>query len=502
MMSYFLKVIICSAFFLAVYYVMLEKAKMAGFNRFYLLTGLIISFIIPAITFVDQVTVFPVFEEQRLESINPAADLPLVANEAKSGSESLSTTSLLWTAYAAVVFVLLFRFVGNLYQLFSLAKRNERISFPGYSLVLLKKPIAAFSFLRFVFVAEKEYRNGQVEPEVLYHELSHIRQHHSIDIIFIELLSALAWFNPVLFLYRKAVQLNHEFLADEAVVKHFQDPTGYQLLLLEKISAGARSYRVTSSFNYKITQKRLAMITYSLPTRYNVLRALLLVPVIVVAVLLFSERSLAQVPAAPIEETGPKGNVAVNDTVPQKQRNNPARTWGVFPVSELIGGTESGISPDEMEEYKKMIDQDRKTDQEGNAWTFTLSEKNRQRMIELFSKMNREQQLKQEIVFVKPQAPMTENVPTASQFDNFKNASKYGIWIDNKRIANSALSNYKHSDFSQFTISKLYGRAKEGRSYTHQLNLTTHAAFKRENERRGQIKEPVALDLHKREALR
>ncbi len=500
-MSYLLKVIICSAFFLAVYYVMLEKAKMARFNRVYLLIGLIASFIIPAITFVDEVTVFPVFEEQHIESIYPAEGPLAVVEESNNRYLYLNSVSLLWLAYVAVVSVLFFRFAMNLYKLFSLAKHNERVSFPGYSLVLLKKPMAAFSFLRFVFVGENDYRNGKVEPEVLYHELSHVRQYHSIDILFVELLSVLAWFNPLLFLYRKAIQLNHEFLADEAVVARFRDPVGYQLLLLEKISAGGRSYSVTSSFNYKITQKRLAMITNSLPTRFNALRALLLIPVIGAAVLLFSERSLAQVQAAPIEESGSKADIAAIDTIPRKQRNDLARTWGVFPESQLIGGTENGISSAETEEYKKLIDQDRKTDKKGEASPSAPSEKNRPRMVELFSKMNREQQMMQEVIFVKPPTPMTKNVPTASQFENFGNASKYGIWIDNKRIANSALVNYSHTDFSQFTISKLYGKAKEGRSYTHQLNLTTHAAFERENDRRRQIKDPVALSSARREAL-
>ncbi|MET0466964.1 MAG: M56 family metallopeptidase [Chitinophagaceae bacterium] len=501
MMSYLLKVIICSAFFLAVYYMALEKAKMAHFNRFYLLFGLMASFIIPAITFVDEITVFPVFEEQQSEGVPTAAGLPLMAEDSTGGYFSFSVETLLLLAYVVVVCIFLFRFAINLYRLFSLARQHERISFPGYNLVLLKKPMAAFSFFRFVFVAEKDYRNGSLEPEVLHHELTHVKQYHSVDIVLVELLSALAWFNPLLLLYKKAIQLNHEFLADESVVARFQDPVSYQLLLLEKISAGARSYSITSSFNYKITQKRLAMITHSLPTRYNLLRALLLIPVTGAAVLLFCERSLAQVPAAPMSEKK-SGHAETRDTVPGKQQKNLPEALGFFPESELIGGTENGLSTVEMDEYRKLIDQDRTPDKTGNVSVSAPSPKNKPRMIELFSKMSRTQQMMQEVIFVRPPRLMTKNIPTASQFENFKNPSKYGVWVDNKRIANSALADFKHTDFSQFTISKLYGKAKEGRSYTHQLNLTSQAAFERENERRRQIKDPVALHTLKREALK
>lgn len=499
-MTYLLNVIICSAFFLAVYYVLLEKAKMAHFNRFYLLVAMIASLIIPAITFVSEVTVFPVFAGSAEAGFQDTENTPLIVEEIRN--EYIPVSLILKCIYLLVTFILLLRFTVNLYRLLSLAKQNKNISFPGHRFVLLKKEAIPFSFFRFIFICEKDYVNNKIEPEVIHHELSHVRQYHSVDVVFVELVSALAWFNPVFFLYRRAIQLNHEFLADDAVVNQFHDPVAYQLLLLEKVSEGGRSYRVTSSFNYKITQKRLAMISNSLSTRYKVLRAFLLIPVVGAAVLLFSERSLAQIPAAPMDEIETNVIFGINDTIPPKKQSNPPKIRGVFPESEFIGGTTNGASSEELAEYKSLINEDRKADNKGDTWAHGPSEKNKPRMIEIFSKMSRAQQLQQEIVFVNPPKPMGKNVPTASQFENFKDASKYGIWVDNKRIDNSALSNYQHTDFAQFSVSKLYGKAKEGRSYTHQLNLITQTAFERENERRRQIKSPVVLNWVKREVLK
>ncbi len=498
-MTYLLNAIICSAFFLAVYYVLLEKAKMPRFNRFYLILALAASFIIPAITFVSEVMVFPAFVEQQAVGLPVTESMPLDVQEAATASFNIS--SILKIVYLLVTFILLFRFAMNLYRLVSLAKKNKNISFPEYHLVLLNKEATPFSFFRFIFVYEKDYLDNKIEPEVIHHELSHVRQYHSVDVIFIELISAIVWFNPVFFLYRRAIQLNHEFLADDAVVARFGDPLKYQLLLLKKISEAAGNYRITSSLNYKITQKRLVMITNSLSKRYNVLRAFLLIPVAGTAVFLFSEKSIAQVPAEPLEEIT-ANTITSTDTVPPKQRIEMRKASGIFPEKEFIGGTTNGISPAEMDEYKKLIDEDRKVDQKGNASASAPSDKNRSRMIALFSKMTRQQQAVQEVVFVNPPRLMTKNIPTENQFENFKDASKYGVWVDNKRITGTALSDYKHTDFAQFSISRLYGKAREGRSYAYQVNLTTQAAFERENDRIRQIKGPVVLNRFTREALK
>jgi bla regulator protein blaR1 len=500
MIPYLLKVIACSAFFLAVYYVMLEKAKMARFNRFYLIISLIASLIIPAITFTSEITVFPAVEEIQEGAITFDESRVIATGNLKNASVNWS--SILLITYLAVVFLLLLRFVINLYRILSLAKRNKRISFPWYSLVLLKKPTIPFSFFRFIFIGEEDYLERRTEPEVLHHELCHVEQYHSIDIMFIELLSVFVWFNPLVFLYRRAVQLNHEFLADDAVVLQFGDPVGYQLLLLEKVCPGSSGYSVTSPFNYKITQKRLTMITHYSSDRHKVIRFLALVPITAAAILFFSERLIAQVAAMPAEEVEFNVKTASNDTIPDKPKDGSVKSWGKLPQDKFIGGTEAGISSAELKEYKELIEKSRWSDKKGNVWTSTPSLEKRPRMQELFSKMSRLQQSQQEIVFVYPPRPMTKNVPTEAQLENFKDASKYGIWVDLKRIDNALLSDYKPTDFSQFTITKLSATARQGRSYTHQLNLSTNSFFEKENERRRSIKDPVAIHSITREAIK
>ena len=126
------------------------------------------------------------------------------------------------------------RFNKNLRRLYRKIVNAEQIREDEVTIVLLDEPISPFSFSDFLFVNRDEYRSG-LEKDILRHEMAHIRQNHTWDVIFIETLLVFFWFNPALYFYRKAIQTNHEFLADEAVVStgnHFN----YLSLLINTVS--------------------------------------------------------------------------------------------------------------------------------------------------------------------------------------------------------------------------------------------------------------------------
>jgi len=91
--------------------------------------------------------------------------------------------------------------------------------------------------------------------------------------------------------------------------------------------------------------------------------------------------------------------------------------------------------------------------------------------------MSLRQQSTLTIVIIKPAKPLPKIKLSEQQFQHFKNAAIYGIWIDERKVPNTALDNYKAEDFSGYCISKLYGAAKKGRSYTHQADLMTNAYY-------------------------
>jgi hypothetical protein len=118
-------------------------------------------------------------------------------------------------------------------------------------LVLIEEKIAPFSFWNYIFLNKSIYQTKGIESDILLHELTHVKQKHTWDILFVELFLIVFWWNPILYLYKKAIQLNHEFLADREVLAHTQVPT-YQQLLLQNATGNA--LYLTSSSTFSITK--------------------------------------------------------------------------------------------------------------------------------------------------------------------------------------------------------------------------------------------------------
>ncbi len=117
-------------------------------------------------------------------------------------------------------------------------------------------------------MSKQDYLNKAIAEELLSHEIEHIRQSHSIDVIFIELVKIIYWFNPVLILYSRAIRVNHEYLADNGVIGDPCDIKDYADKLLNFISCN-RNVPLTSGFNPSLTRKRLIMLTKSKSGRIN-----------------------------------------------------------------------------------------------------------------------------------------------------------------------------------------------------------------------------------------
>lgn len=486
MIVYILKTICCSAFFIGIYYVLLEKAKMPHFNRIYLLLSLVASFIIPLIPFTTEVPMFPVLENLTL--INESEIPDKVVAVAPSEKIDLVST-ITYSIYFIISAFLLLRFIINIIRILSLARKHPQERHNHAKIVLLNKQVIPFSFLRYIFINKSDYHSGLIEPEVMHHEYEHIRKLHSLDIVFIELHNTIAWFNPFLLLYGKAIRLNHEFLADEAVVSRFQDPYSYQLLLLRKSQQAGSSFPVSSSLSYKITKKRLVRITNYSNRNLNFVRCAAIIPSFALALFLFSEKLIAHVPPAsdPSLEKSNTLPVSINQVETIGTSDTTPKPPGAFP---FIDGTKEGASPQLMGEYAALSEKYAGLDENGQDKIRNVTPADKARMLKIFSTMNTEQQTRQRIVFLKPRLPLTKATPSEALMKLFLDETRYGIWIDYKRVPNNELLKYKNTDFSLATVTPLYGKAKEGKSYSRQVNLTTNEFFEQNNARIRANKEP------------
>ena len=238
---------------LVFYHLFLEREKMHQFNRFYLLFSIIISLVIPFIS-IEII--------QEIENIPLATNFPILidsGNNIPKKETTNYTPILLWSLYIIITFVLIFRFLKNILYFKKTIQSNETVSYKNATLVLLNQETIPHTFLNYIFLNKESYNNRTIENELYEHELTHVNQNHSYDILCVELLKIIFWFNPVFYFYKKAIQLNHEFIADEKVVETHKNVSFYQSLLLN--TNGNATYYLASNLNYLITKKRLIMMT-------------------------------------------------------------------------------------------------------------------------------------------------------------------------------------------------------------------------------------------------
>jgi beta-lactamase regulating signal transducer with metallopeptidase domain len=289
MITYLLKSGILLLVFYAVYKLLLENERMLRFNRAYLLGSLVFSLIIPL-----QIISF------ESDFSNKTGLIQLDELAIQKSSENLASISLndfltvlIAVSYGVVALLLMLRFVLNLYSFYKRIKRNEVQLVKGDKVALIDEPILPHSFWDTIFINKNEFENGKIPSELIAHEKAHLDQKHTLDILFIEILQIIFWFNPLLLFYKKVIKLNHEFLADEAVNKQFGSVRNYQNLLLHFVS-NKNTISLASNINYLITKKRLLMMTKKKSPIKVVLKVSAVSAVYVLLLFVFSTKSMAQ----------------------------------------------------------------------------------------------------------------------------------------------------------------------------------------------------------------
>ncbi|TDP03857.1 M56 family metallopeptidase [Flavobacterium sp. 245] len=286
MIDFLIKSTIALGIFLAFYHLILEREKIHQFNRFFLLFSIIISFVIPFITF-EIIREIPVNFSNQI-NIDQATITPVRAAE-----KTDYKLNFLWSLYAIITLLFSIRFGRNIWAIMSKSSNNPIIKFKNSKLVLVDEKILPYTFLNYIFVNSDDYKKRNIEEELYAHELVHVTQKHTIDILFIELLKTIFWFNPLFVFYKKAIQLNHEFLADQEIVKEYNNVPFYQKLLLEK-GSGIQPIFLASNLNYLVTKKRLIMMTKRTSRNIAVLKKMAIVPVFMALVTFLCVKIVAQ----------------------------------------------------------------------------------------------------------------------------------------------------------------------------------------------------------------
>jgi len=274
MLIYILKFSACLSVFLAFYKLFLEKENMHLFKRFYLILSIIIALIIPLITFTEYV-------------VSSLVDKPAIINDFAMNTNNYTDylTTILWSVYGLGVLVFGVLFLKNLIQIIFKINQNTKVKSHHFTNVLLQNLVIPYTFFSYIFLNRHKFETKQIPKEVLLHEETHAIQKHSLDVLFIEILQVIFWFNPLIYFIKKDIKLNHEFLADQAVLNNGFDTSTYQNTLLT-FSSNALHPQLANAINYSLIKKRFTVMKTQTSKKGIWFRSILLLPIL--AILLFS----------------------------------------------------------------------------------------------------------------------------------------------------------------------------------------------------------------------
>jgi len=280
LLSYLLRSAVFLALFYGLYWATLRRETFFALNRAFLLAAAALSLTLPLLRVPS-----PFFETVVYASppIHAAAAVPMAGLPARGPD----LQAVLLGVYLAGAGALLLLFFARVARLVLLVARCGCVRHHGLRIVLCGCPGESFSFFRFVFL-----NRSNVPPEdldrVLTHELAHVRQYHSFDVVLAELLTAFQWFNPFVWPYRRSLRETHEYLADRAVVAQGCSLVRYQLLIVEQ-HVGGRLLELASSFRTSQIKRRIDMLSRQETKGLARWKPLLILPLALGLVLAFAE---------------------------------------------------------------------------------------------------------------------------------------------------------------------------------------------------------------------
>ena len=284
LLRYVLESSLCLAIFYAVYWLSLKNETYFILNRFYLVSAIVFSFIIPGLRVTSP------FRSVRV----PSGTVNLMPVREVS-APSFGWAEILLAVYAAGALLFLIRFVFHLFKLWSVIRRCGWRYHRDCKVISVDREFAPFSFLNFVFLNE-----GAVSPDdlerILAHERVHIQQGHSLDVLLMELVITLHWFNPFVWPYKKSLQETHEYLADDGVIAQGFSAARYKLLVFEQ-HVGAQLFEFANNFKQSQIKRRLTMMSKIKSRNAAKLKLLVVLPLASFLVLAFAEPR----PARPVD---------------------------------------------------------------------------------------------------------------------------------------------------------------------------------------------------------
>ena len=278
--------------FLLCYAVMLQKETSFKSNRVFLLSGLFLSIVLPFVTYTKTIWL----EAPKLFYNTPTS----IAIAPQELQESFNWSALILLFYGIGCLILTMRFVFQLLSLRKLVRESTIIKTGAYKMVETTKNIAPFSFFNYIVLHKQAYSEEEFSS-ILIHEKAHVSGLHSLDILFIQMVSIFLWFNPFIWLYKSYMEQNLEFIADHQTAEIKQNKKNYQYLLL-KTSMGNHQFSIVNPFFNSLIKKRIVMLNKTKSNKKQVWKYALVLPMLLGFIFLFNVETVAQYKTEKIEK--------------------------------------------------------------------------------------------------------------------------------------------------------------------------------------------------------
>ncbi len=280
--QYILETTLILGVFLLFFEFILKSEKSFQYNRYFLLAAPLLALVLPILEIPFIVGL------KSTESLSFVYELPTMVTGVTTFIEPAPQLSIpgwllaLYFAGTAAFGVRLLVQIVQLNDIITFAKK--RINAGEYTLVIARHPVPTFAFLHYIVIGSDKSIHESTILHSLNHEKVHIRQRHTIDILIIELLTIVFWFNPILYYYKRIIRENHEFLADQHASK--EEPLAYSLALLKEMQKGVHN-SIPNYFSMQFTKKRLHMISNKSST-FGVLKPMVSLSLVLLVFIAFS----------------------------------------------------------------------------------------------------------------------------------------------------------------------------------------------------------------------
>ena len=302
-------------FYLA-YYFLLRKETFFNSNRWFLLAGLFTSVVLPLVVFTKIVWVEPTpthFDWSNIPMTTP------VENEAFEINWHL----VIGIVYSIGILGFLLKLAFDFYSLSKVLKGKSIQKQADFQFIDVNENLAPFSYFNSIVYNSSLYSEAELES-ILEHEKVHSAQNHTIDVLITRFFCVVFWFHPLMWLYKKAILQNLEFIADSEASKKLSDKKAYQLTLL-KITTQENCVVLTNHFYQSLIKKRIVMLNKNQSNKRNYWKYALVLPLLGAFLFFFQVEIVAQEKEAPKQETKPE---QIELKAVETNRNNTAKIDG------------------------------------------------------------------------------------------------------------------------------------------------------------------------------